>query len=84
MTKNVLVITLYVHLEKNHLIVVKNDTKSNKKEDKYLASADNKQNKLADYCDQQPSTSNNVYISINYFERVFVCFCFLQNKIHLI
>lgn len=46
--------------------------KSNKKEDKYLAIADNKQNKLADYCDQQPSTSNNVDITINYFERVFV------------
>lgn len=36
---------------KNYLIVVKNDIKSNKKEDKYLVSVDNKQNKLVDYCD---------------------------------
>lgn len=36
---------------KNYLIVVKNDIKSNKKEEKYLVSVDNKQNKLVDYCD---------------------------------
>lgn len=36
---------------KNYLIVVKNDIKSNKNEDKYLVSVDNKQNKLVDYCD---------------------------------
>lgn len=36
---------------KNYLIVVKNDIKSNKKEDKYLVSVGNKQNKLVDYCD---------------------------------
>lgn len=58
----------YEDLEKkNNLIVVKNDTKSNVKEDKYLASADNTQKKSADYCDQQLGTLNNVDTTIDFF-----------------